>query len=127
MGPPGAEIDPRRVLLDGRSVDVTRPGTIPPGHCLKAFALLPDAEVGVAYPARAVGIALRLTAACRAWLGVWVNAQGFPAEAPVAHLALEPSFGDSDVLSEAAASGTCLVVPAGAAFEWSLVYEICLL
>ena len=125
MGERGSELDARSVALDGSTVDLARPGSVPAGHCLKAFAPLPSgAEVGVAYPTRGVRFSLRLTAERPAWLGVWVNALGFPADAPVSHLALEPSFGDSDALGEAIAACTCLVVEPGATFEWSLVYEI---
>jgi hypothetical protein len=120
----GAELDPGRPVLDGRAV-ITRPGSLPTGHCVKAFAPLPAGiEVGVAYPARGVGLALRLDTDRRAWLGLWLNAMGFPADAPVGHLALEPSFGDTDALGDAIDTGTCLQVPARGEARWSLAYEV---
>jgi galactose mutarotase-like enzyme len=106
-------------------LDLTRPGAVPDGNCLKAFAPLPDdAIVSVIYPAVGRQISMQLEADRPAWLGLWINAGGFPKDAPVRHLALEPSFGDCDALSEAIANDTCLRLAPDAAITWSLAYSV---
>jgi galactose mutarotase-like enzyme len=109
----------------GLECGLTRPGTLPEGTTLKAFASLPHGtELRVRYPDRRRSLLLRLDADQPAWLGLWLNAAGFPREHPVSHLALEPSFGDSDALSDAVASGTCLTVAPGGRAEWALAYSV---
>jgi hypothetical protein len=121
----GESIAVRRVVLGETAIDLTRPATIPSGHTLKAFAPLPPgAQVGVLYPADGAGLLLRLDADRPAWLGLWVNTGGFPAHAPVSHLALEPSFGSGDRLSETIADRTCLRLPGHGSTRWSLELEL---
>lgn len=106
-------------------LDLLRPGTAPDGNCLKAFAPLPPGTtLGVIYPSRGKRVSMRLEAHQPAWLGLWLNAGGFPEESPVRHLALEPSFGDCDSLSQAIANDTCLRLAPGAAMRWSLEYAV---
>jgi galactose mutarotase-like enzyme len=108
-----------------KELDLTRPGAVPDGNCLKAFAPLPTgAIVSVSYPAIGRRISMHLEAERPAWLGIWINAGGFPEDAPVRHLALEPTFGDCDALSQAIASDTCLRLAPGAATTWSLTYSV---
>jgi galactose mutarotase-like enzyme len=105
--------------------DLVRPGTVPDGNCLKAFAPLPPGTtLGVLYPGRGKRVSMRLEADRPAWLGLWLNAGGFPEDSPVRHLALEPSFGDCDSLSQAIANGTCLRLAPEAAATWSLEYGV---
>jgi hypothetical protein len=113
------------VAVGGDRSDLTRPATLPAGHTLKAFAPLPPStHVGVAYPAHDTRLLLCLHAHRRAWLGLWLNAGGFPARAPVRHLALEPSFGAGDRLSETIADGSCLRVPPRGRASWTLELEV---
>jgi hypothetical protein len=121
----GETLAVKGTAVSGGGIDVTRPATLPAGHTLKAFAPLPpSARVGVTYPARGTRLLLRLLAPRPAWLGLWLNAGGFPAGTPVRHLALEPSFGDGDRLSEAIANGSCLRVPAKGRAAWALELEV---
>jgi galactose mutarotase-like enzyme len=105
--------------------DLVRPGTVPDGNCLKAFAPLPPGTtLGVLYPSGGKRVSMRLEADRPAWLGLWLNAGGFPEDSPVRHLALEPSFGDCDSLSQAIANDTCLRLAPGGATTWSLEYAV---
>jgi galactose mutarotase-like enzyme len=105
--------------------DLARPGTVPDGNCLKAFAPLPaGTTLGAIYRGRGTRVLLRLEAGQPAWLGLWLNAGGFPESSPVRHLALEPTFGDCDSLSQAIANDTCLRLAPGAATTWALEYSV---
>lgn len=121
----GTPISVGRVVIDGSAADLSHPSSIPDGHTLKAFAPLPSgSEVGVLYEAAQRRLLFRLHANRPAWLGIWLNAAGFPTDAPVRHLALEPSLGVGDRLSEAIADGSCLRVAGHARASWALELEL---
>ncbi|HEX7299134.1 MAG TPA: hypothetical protein VF257_09000 [Solirubrobacteraceae bacterium] len=60
----------------------------------------------------------------RPHLGLWLNRGGFPAGAPLEHLAIEPTFGSADDLPSAQADGSCLVVAPGRTATWSVDYTL---
>jgi hypothetical protein len=57
-------------------------------------------------------------------IGIWLNKGGFPVEAPLEHLSLEPTFGSSDSLERAYQDGSCLTVGANATERWTTIYQV---
>jgi hypothetical protein len=55
-----------------------------------------------------------------ATFGLWLNAAGWPSESPLAHLGLEPGFGDHDELDAAMTSGSTLNVEPGEPSYWKV-------
>jgi galactose mutarotase-like enzyme len=53
-------------------------------------------------------------------LGIWLNRGGWPPDAPLHHIALEPTTGSSDDLAEALRRGTGIAIPPRAAASWKV-------
>jgi hypothetical protein len=98
--------------------------TVPEGCYVKVFAAWDGATAGLDHPTLGCRVRIRLDARRPAHLGLWINRRGFPPNAPVTHVALEPTFGSSDDLETSLAAGSCLIVAPHAREEWRVMYAI---
>jgi hypothetical protein len=52
--------------------------------------------------------------------GLWINAGGWPADDPVAHIGIEPGFGEYDALGAAVRAGATLSTQPGVLSSWTV-------
>ncbi len=98
---------------------------VPMGTARKLFLAWPDGGVQFF----TVGQLWRMDATfdgaapTTARLGLWINRGGFPAGEPLSHLAIEPTLGDADTISAAAAGGTAQTLEFGRALRVRIILE----
>jgi galactose mutarotase-like enzyme len=117
------------LVVDGHTIDIAEWDQLPSGAHVKLFAPWGCGRpVSLVHPAWGLALSVCVRSApARPHLGLWLNRGGFPAEAPLEHLAIEPTFGSADDLPSAEADGSCLVVQPGCTETWVVDYEISML
>jgi hypothetical protein len=89
---------------------------LPVGTAVKLF--LPWPATGVAFSAggRPRHVDFRVSGdGVSPHLGLWLNREGFPADSPLSHFAIEPTIGSTDSRAVSMERGTAGVIAAGAA------------
>lgn len=114
-----------RLDVAGKVIDLRYWDTLPSGFFMKAFAPLSSGTPVVVRHAT-WNTALTIVADSRhpLHIGLWLNRAGIPADSPLEHVALEPTFGSADLLSRAVHDGSCLVLKARSSESWSVSYRV---
>jgi galactose mutarotase-like enzyme len=97
--------------------------SLPEGSCAKLFKPW-GGPVSVTHPAWGLELSVALEAELPAHLGLWLNRGGYPSSSPAHHIAIEPTFGNSDELDASMASGSCLILGPHEGAEWAVVYSV---
>jgi galactose mutarotase-like enzyme len=122
----GVSLTAPSTRIDGQVVDLSRWEDLPTGTYAKLFVLWPESEdAKLTHPRWDLRITIRHTdAPTDCYLGLWLNRGGFPPQAPLSHIAIEPTFGSTDDLSLAIHDRSCLTVPAGQRATWRVAYDV---
>jgi hypothetical protein len=113
-------------LINGSRIHLADWDQVPHGMYAKLFIPWSDGHaVTLRHPSWRVAIAVTCERApIQCHLGLWLNRRGFPRNAPLSHIAIEPTFGSSDDLEAVIRDGTCLRVVGGAIASWRVVYRV---
>lgn len=119
------QIDYPILEIRGREVDLRNWDSLPHGFFLKAFSPLPPgAPVVLGHMEWGRTLEIVTAAQIPIHLGLWLNCGGFPAEQPVEHFSIEPTFGSADALTRAMKDSSCLILKAKSDEHWRLSYRL---
>jgi galactose mutarotase-like enzyme len=115
--------DVERLLLGVRTSDGLALDDLGDGGWVKAYTSWPSSGAWLLHENARVHVrAEHPSGALR--LGLWLNNRGFPLEAPLRHVALEPTTGDGDDLSDCVRRDSCWWVPGGSSTTWTMSYTV---
>jgi hypothetical protein len=114
---------PRAMRPDGSTLELDVVAPVEAATALKLFARGVGGRAGALAPDRSwIGLAWDTTFA--PFLGVWLDYGGWPRDAPLHQVALEPTTAPTDSLSDAVSAGQAPAIGPGRTLRWWLRLEL---